>query len=259
MNRERFRFFTSVFRESDLHIGVPHRDFRSGMAQHALQEQKRLYRLLYTYADQHPLFLTSLEPLPFPDGSGVTSRGSDLIAGDNVPCEDKDIPQPEIAEMLRCGIRTGTGPMSSVAGMFAEAVAKRLLDAFTPGELVVENGGDLFILNRNELVTMIHAGGSPISGKLGITLPGGTWGVCTSSGTLGHSFSRGKADAVTVVSRNTSMADAWATALGNRIKGEEDIDPLLDEVTGIPEVLACVVVFGEKIGIRGTFEVKLLS
>lgn len=238
MNRERFRFFSSVYRESDLHIGVPHRDFRTEMERYSLQEQKRLYRLLYRYADHHPLFLTSLEPVPF---------------------QHKDILQPEISEMLHCGIRTGTGPMSSVAGMFAGAVAKHLLNEFDPAELVVENGGDLFIMNRSELVTVIHAGKSPLSGKIGIILPGGTWGVCTSSGSHGHSFSRGKADAVTVVSGNTSMADAWATALGNRVKGHKDIEPVLDEVTGIPEILACVVVFGERMGIRGMFEVKLLS
>jgi ApbE superfamily uncharacterized protein (UPF0280 family) len=239
MNADRFRFFPSVYQESDLLIGVPHPDYRPQMQDTSLQEQVRLYQLLTSFSASHPLFRTSLEPLPLPAGK-------------------EEVP-PEIATMIRCGLRTGTGPMSSVAGVFAEGVAERLTGEYGPPELVVENGGDLFIRNRSDLVTVIHAGRSALSGKIGLVLPPGRWGVCTSSGTVGHSFSSGMADAVTVVSSSTPMADAWATALANQVLDQHDIEPVLDRAAGNREIMACLVIVGEKMGIRGKFELKLLS
>jgi len=168
-------------------------------------------------------------------------------------------PVPEIEAMIRCGARTGTGPMSAVAGLFASRVAERLHREYRLRELVVENGGDLYIRNIEELVSVIHAGDSPLSGKLGLLLPPGTRGICTSSGTVGHSFSEGKADAVTVVCNDVPLADAWATALANEVQGPEDIGRVMDKVHTIPEILACVVIAGERMGIRGGFEIKLLS
>ena len=87
----------------------------------------------------------------------------------------------------------------------------------------------------------------------------GSWGVCTSSGTLGHSFSRGKADAVTVIAKNTPLADSWATALANRISTPQDIEPVLEQVKQIEEISGCAIIVGEQVGIQGKFEVKLLS
>ena len=239
LNAERFSFFPSVYRESDLYIGVSPGDYREEMPALCQDEQVRLYRLMSAYGQQNPLFLTSLEPL-MEDGG---DRGM----------------APEIATMIRCGVRTGTGPMSAVAGLFASRVAERLHREYRLRELVVENGGDLYIRSIEELVSVIHAGDSPLSGKLGLLLPPGTRGVCTSSGTVGHSFSKGKADAVTVVCNDVPLADAWATALANGVQGPEDIDRVLERVHTIPEILACVVIAGERMGIRGEFEIKPLS
>ncbi len=183
--------------------------------------------------------MTSLEPLSLP-GEG-------------------EVLPPEIATMFRCGDMTGTGPMSSVAGLFAASVAGSIIASANPTELVVENGGDLFIRNSDVLLSVIHAGKSVLSRKAGLVLPPGTWGVCTSSGTQGHSFSMGIADAVTVVSDTVPLADSWATALANEVKGPEDIEPVLDRVNEIPDILACIVIAGERMGIRGKFEIKLLT
>jgi ApbE superfamily uncharacterized protein (UPF0280 family) len=239
MKSDRFRFFSSVHRESDLLIGVPPGEFHQDMQEISLKEQVRLYNLLMTYIQDHPGFSSSLEPLNLPAG-----------------CPD---PEPEITNMLQCGVRTGTGPMSSVAGIFAESVGNRLSETHALQELLVENGGDVYIMNRSSLVTVIHAGNSKLSGKIGLVIPSGEWGVCTSSGTLGHSYSMGNADAVTVVSKSTPMADAWATALANQVRHPDDIELLLDRVAGIPEIVSCVVIAGERMGIRGDFETKLLS
>ena len=45
-------------------------------------------------------------------------------------------------------------------------------------------------------------------------------GICTSSGTVGHSLSFGKADAVCVKAKSVSLADAAATAIGNMVKSQ---------------------------------------
>ena len=48
--------------------------------------------------------------------------------------------------------------------------------------------------------------------------------ICTSSATVGHSLSFGKADAVTNTSKDASIADAAATAVGNIVKSAGDIE-----------------------------------
>ncbi|MEE8324340.1 MAG: hypothetical protein V3R31_01660 [Candidatus Humimicrobiaceae bacterium] len=49
-------------------------------------------------------------------------------------------------------------------------------------------------------------------------------GICSSSGSFGHSLSLGKSDLVTVMSRTATIADAAATAIANTINCEEDMD-----------------------------------
>ncbi len=225
--------------ESDLLIGVPHKDFHADMLAMSRKEQIRLYKLLTDHEASYPGFKSSLEPLPVPMG----------ISGFS----------PELEMMYQCGIQSGTGPMSAVAGLFAEAVARKLDTAFSVPEMVVENGGDLYIRNESELVSVIYAGSAALSEKLALVIPKGEWGVCTSSGTMGHSFSRGKADAVTVVAKSTPIADAWATALANHVQDLSDIEPVLERIAQIPEILSCVVIVGDRVGVRGELEVKLLS
>lgn len=161
--------------------------------------------------------------------------------------------------MISCGLRTGTGPMSSVAGLFAQVVGQKLIAQYDMNELMVENGGDLFVRNESSLLSVIHAGSSSLSDRMAFVLPEGDWGICTSSGTMGHSFSQGKADALTVVANSAPLADAWATALANRVQCAEDLQCVLDEVAGIPEIMGCAVIVDEQIGIRGELEVKMLT
>jgi hypothetical protein len=238
-NHASFHFFPAVFGESDLLIGVEPGMFRKEMVSHADRELKRLHGLLNAHILQFPSFLNSLEPLP-----------------------EKELPEDaplEIRTMLRCGAESGTGPMSSVAGLVAEYVGKVLAGQFGLSELLVENGGDLFIKSCSSRVVSIQAGSATLSGTVGLEIHPGTWGVCTSSGTVGHSFSRGSADAVTVVSPSVPLADAWATALANRIGSPDDIGPVLEEAGSVEAIRGCAVLAGGKIGVRGDFELKLLN
>lgn len=236
MNRDRFFFFRSTVRESDLFVGVPHGLFRKEMICLAGDELLRLRKLILDHSATDPSFIRSLEP--------VSSEWQ-------VPSE--------IRTMLECAGRTRTGPMSSVAGLFSDRVGYRLIREFDLHEIVVENGGDLFIRNQTELVSLIHAGSSGLSDKAALILTPGTWGVCTSSGTVGHSVSFGCADGVTVISESAPLADAWATALANRVTGAGEIEPVLDLAGQIPEILGCAVIVEEQIGIRGQFELKILT
>jgi uncharacterized protein len=249
MNRKRFRFFRAVHHESDLLVGVPHRLFSTEMASFVIQELIRLRRILLDYSQTDPRFLASLEPLdltgPVPGDAPSAAPGTEVLE--------------LLHTMIRCGQRTGTGPMSSVAGLFAEQVGVRLVSAYGEMEVVVENGGDIYLRNQADLVSVIHAGSSSLSDKMAFVIPAGEWGICTSSGTTGHSFSHGRADAVTVICSSAPLADAWATALANRVQGAADIEPALDLAGQDPEIRGCAVIVEDRVGVRGEFELKLLT
>ena len=95
---------------------------------------------------------------------------------------------------------------------------------------------------------------SPLSMRVGIRIAsrGRPMAVCTSSGTIGHSLSLGKADAVCVVSDSCPLADAAATAVGNLIHTAGDIaagieygkkikDPYTKETIGREEIYTATI------------------
>ena len=149
------------------------------------------YRIpLERYLEQHPEFVHAMVPWP----------------------KDKLAP-PIIRTMIAAGQEAGVGPMAAVAGAIAEYVGRDLLAHSE--DVIVENGGDIFIRTGFPLVAAIFAGKSPLSSKLGVRVnsPERPVAVCTSSGTLGHSLSLGRADAAVVISDSAALADAAATAI----------------------------------------------
>ena len=119
-----------------------------------------------------------------------------------------------MADMVKAGKNAGVGPMAAVAGAIAEHVGLGLLKS--TNHVIVENGGDIFIKTDAPLTVGIFAGKSSLSLRIGIRLSGGPkpMAVCTSSGTVGHSLSLGRADAVCVAADSCAIADAAATAIG---------------------------------------------
>lgn len=169
-------------------------------------------------------------------------------------------PMPKIVrDMATAGRAAGVGPMAAVAGAIAEHVGVDLLTV--SDEVIVENGGDVFIRLNRPFVSAIYAGGSPLSLRIGLRIdPGGRpVALCTSSGTIGHSLSRGKADAVCVVSRSCSLADAAATAIGNRVGSAGAIASAIAFGQSIPGVLGIVIIVNEKIGAWGDGNVMSLT
>jgi ApbE superfamily uncharacterized protein (UPF0280 family) len=144
--------------------------------------------------------------------------------------------------------------MAAVAGAVAEHVGTEL--RFHSKEVVVENGGDIFLDARRDLTVGIFAGDSSLSDKLAIRIPAEKMplGVCTSSGTVGPSLSFGQSDAVTVTSSSTALADAAATAIGNRAGSAEDIDRALTFGQTIPGVSGIIIIIGDRMGVWGDLE-----
>ena len=195
------------------------------------------YRLqIEKYIRQHPEFATALLPLPV-----------DPLAA------------PIVKEMLAAGRSAGVGPMAAVAGVIAEYVGRGLLQNGCR-EVMVENGGDIYLSRTGDCTVAIFAGESPLSLQIGLRLAGPSLplGVCTSSGTVGHSLSFGLADSVTVMAKSTALADAAATRLGNEVgrasRGDIGIKRALAKSRDIAGVLGVVVICGEKIGAVGDVE-----
>jgi len=178
-------------------------------------------------------FLTSLEPI-------------------NV-----EIDAPRIVKaMADAGRKASVGPMAAVAGAIAEFVGRDLL-AYTD-EVIVENGGDIFIKTKVERTLGIYAGeSSPFSGKLALEIPPSEegLGVCTSSGTVSHSLSFGKADAALILSDDTALADAAATAVGNAVKNKDCIEKGIDLAKSIYGVKGVLIIVGDKLGSWGNIKI----
>jgi len=190
---------------------------------------------LEQYIRAHPSFLTSLVPIP------------------------DDPYAPSLAkEMIKAASQVSIGPMAAVAGAIAQCVGGGLL-AYT-GEVIVENGGDLFLAAKRRVTVAIFAGASPLSERLGIRVYPHQMplGVCTSSGTVGHSLSLGNADAVCVLSRSAALADAAATALGNRIKRLHDIETATTWAKTVDGIVGGVVIIGTAMASWGELELVTL-
>lgn len=168
------------------------------------------------------------------------------------PLEEDPVDPPAATRMVRAGRKAGTGPMAAVAGEVADYVGRGLLK--WSREVIVENGGDLFLQVERTVVAGLYAGEtSPFTGKVGIKIEPTLvpLGLCTSSSTVGPSLSRGKADAATVISHDVALADAVATALGNRIVTVSDLKPAVEWALEIRGVIAAVAVLGESIAAVG--------
>ena len=156
----------------------------------------RLRALLEDYIRRRPEFRTSFAPIPIlPDA-------------------------PPIARRMHAAARaTGVGPMAAVAGAMAQEAAESAIGEGAR-EVLVNNGGDVFVSCRRDIVIGIHPGaGHPLENRLAfrVTRREQPVAVCTSSGRMGHSLSLGCCDAAVVVARDAALADAAATMAANRV------------------------------------------
>ncbi|MEW6377895.1 MAG: UPF0280 family protein [Thermodesulfobacteriota bacterium] len=215
--------FEVIFKETDLLVRA-----EKDLSRETRESVLKYRNQLETYISMNPEFQKSLIPVQ----------------------EDPHVPEI-VRDMIRTSQLAQVGPMAAVAGAMAESVSKDLLKLSK--EVIVENGGDIYLVTSKERTIGIYAGHSPLSLKIGIVIePEETpLGICTSSGTVGHSLSFGKADAVCILSRSATLADAAATAVGNIVQKENDIESGLERGRGIEGVLGVLIIIGEKLGVWG--------
>ena len=160
-----------------------------------------------------------------------------------------------IQEMARASSLVNVGPMATVAGAVAEFVGKEILK-FSE-EVIVENGGDIFLKSNKKRKVAIYAGDSSFSEKIALEInPENTpLGICTSSGTFGHSYSFGKADAALVIAKSVVLADASATAIGNLIQTKDDLPQGIEFAKKTPGLLGAVIIKDDKIAIWGKIKI----
>jgi uncharacterized protein len=218
--------FNVTVRESDIFVRADY-----DLKETALLAIHKYRSYLESYITSHPKFLTSLNPVQF----------------------DEFAP-PIIRDMIIAGRRADVGPMAAVAGAIAEYVGRDLLQY--SNNVIIENGGDIFIAAQHDIHVDILAGNSPLNDKLSVMIHEKEMpmGICTSSGTVGHSLSFGKADAVCVKARSVSLADAAATAIGNLVKSKRDISRALQMGMKIDEILGIIVIVEDQFGAIGDIE-----
>jgi len=193
----------------------------------------RLYRWdVENYINKDRRFLTALKPLE-------VELNAPLI----------------IKEMAEQSKKANVGPMATVAGAVAEFLGRDLLKKGYK-DVIIENGGDIFLKTRKIYRIGIYAGKSKLWNKLSLRIkPKDTpIGVCTSSGTIGHSLSFGSADSVIILSKNTALADAVATATGNKVSSKEDLQSAIDFAKSIKGVLGIAIIIKNNLISWGNIE-----
>jgi ApbE superfamily uncharacterized protein (UPF0280 family) len=218
--------FVVTVKESDLWVS----------AEKHLENETRdlvfnLRNQIETYIEQHPEFLTTLDPIP-----------SDPYA------------PPVVKDMINASMKVNVGPMAAVAGAIAEHVGLGLY-SFSD-QIIVENGGDIFLKTRRPVTVSIAAGDSPLNEKVGLLIPVEQMplGICSSSGTVGHSLSLGNSDVCCLVSPSVALADAAATALGNRVREKRDLKKVAGWSKQVEGLVGGIVIMGDQLAAWGDIE-----
>ena len=237
------RFYRHWIKDSGLisfNVAVEQTDLfirsRRNLKSKALDSVLKHRGCLETYIGRNPLFLTTLDPYQAESGAPTI-----------------------VKEMARVSQQAGVGPMAAVAGAIAEAVGRDLL-SFSP-EIIVENGGDIFLKIIEKRLVGIYAGQSSFTQKIAIEIMSRETplGIGTSSGTVGHSLSLGNADAVIILSSSAALADAAATAIGNMVKAIDDIPKAIEQARNIEGLRGVAIIIGDQMGIWGGVKIVPLS
>ncbi|NLV16087.1 MAG: UPF0280 family protein [Syntrophomonadaceae bacterium] len=233
---EDLTYFRICLKQTDLSIGINSEAYAPSLENRVMELVARLRADLETYITLHPVFFSSLVPVPLKAGA------------------------PEIARIMAgAAAAAGVGPMAAVAGAFAQEVGHLLEDYSS--EVIVENGGDIYIKTTRDRLVGVIAGSSPFSNRLAVKIKKeeSPVGICTSSGTVGPSFSKGKADAALVKAPQASLADAVATGVGNRILTEQDLKDAVEYAREIPGVTGVLAIKNDQLAAWGDIELMALD
>jgi ApbE superfamily uncharacterized protein (UPF0280 family) len=222
------RFYRDWVKSKDLyptHITIQETDLQiftdKSLDKDFVKERVCLYRRqIENYIARDRRFLSSLKP---------------IVMELNAPAIVK--------EMAKAAKRANVGPMAAVAGAIAEFLGRDLLKKGYK-DIIIENGGDIFIVTRKMRKLGIYTGRAKLWNKLYLKIKSEytPLGICASSGTIGHSLSFGSADAVVILSKSASLADAVATATANRISSRQDLQEGVDFARSIKGISGAIII-----------------
>ncbi|MFA6816791.1 MAG: UPF0280 family protein [Lentisphaeria bacterium] len=161
---------------------------------------------------------------------------------------------PEIAQRMgEAAAAIGVGPMAAVAGAIAQCSAEAALKAGATGEIIIENGGDLYVSSKKPVRISIYAGqNSPFNNLAFVLQPASLpLAVCSSSAKMGNSNSLGNCQLATVFAKNASLADAAATQACNLIQSSHDLEKILATLQEIDGIDGLFAICDNKIGLSG--------
>ncbi|HUV01936.1 MAG TPA: UPF0280 family protein [Desulfobacteria bacterium] len=204
----------------------------------AKEEIRQRRRDLERFVRWHPYFLVTFERYRTEVEVGGTRETGEI---------------PEVVRrMIDAASGFGIGPMAAVAGTLAEFAVETMRDAGATYAMV-DNGGDIALINDREVLVGIYAGESQFSNTLALRIkpsPALT-GICTSSGTVGHSISFGTADAATVISKSAALSDAAATALCNTVTDEQSIKEAFRAINHVDGIEGALVIYKDTLATWG--------
>jgi ApbE superfamily uncharacterized protein (UPF0280 family) len=236
-----------IIREQ-IRIGETDLILKTDQLEHELPKFIITQRLrLKNYINVHPEFLTSFEPVLVEVDDNEFTYGRKSLSSD---------PPLIVRLMARAGRKGEVGPMAAVAGTISQLCMGFMVENRAK-YVIIDNGGDLALKTDKDVVVGLYAGESPLSGQLGFKIKKGKtpMGLCTSSGTVGHSISFGRSDSVTVFADEASTADALATSIANSALGEPDHDAVQNSIERAENfknfMRGVLVVVGENAGTLG--------
>ncbi len=174
---------------------------------------------------------------------------------------------PEAAKrMAEAASPAGVGPMAAVAGTIAQMAAESVFQKHSADglrEVIIENGGDIFIQTDeapadstdetyNIIISLFTGPDSPFK-NLALKIPSTDLpvSVCSSSSIMGHSASMGNCDLATVISKSGSLADAAATAAANLVKTTDDLKAAAEQISSIEGIIGVLLFKDDKMAAAG--------
>lgn len=224
-SRERYNYRV-IYKYSDLLISS-----NKDIGERIREPLMEVYGQLEFCIERDPLFLKSL-----------------------VPIEVKSYFPPIVKKMCQKASVFKVGPMATVAGAVCEYLAQALFNYCS--RLIIENGGDIYIKTNRDIISDIFLKNKYFKDRIKLLIRAGSTpcGLCSSSGSFGHSLSLGKSDLVTVLAKSPISADGAATAIANKINTPADIQTNIEYFKDLDEIEGILIVKDSKIGIWGNLE-----
>lgn len=200
-----------IIEETDLLITLTNEIHKEEVIDFCTKEIQEQRNILKFWINLHPEIKDSLDPIPAPQNAPLL-----------------------ISAMCKASSYAHVGPFAAVAGTIAQYIAtklhKYLLEKNYCSDVIVENGGDIYVYSFKERHIGIMANpNEPCMVGIKLTKEQFPLAICSSSATIGHSLSFGQGELALILAKNGSLADALATRYGNLLRTKQDINHILTQ------------------------------